>query len=94
MGKEKVTQVDISFIIESAISIGVAAACGLVGQKRIDILRRFDRDPAFADRMAKLISADMARGMAQQRDRAGDDAAFKTLVDSIIAEAGRLVPSA
>ncbi len=87
----KVQHVDISFIVEGAIALGVAAACGLVGQQRTDILRRFDKDHEFASRMVRLISADMSKAIAGKGDREEDAARFKALVDSIIAEAGKLV---
>ncbi|MGL4442525.1 MAG: hypothetical protein ACRCU1_02800 [Alsobacter sp.] len=91
MGEPKVQRIDISPYIEGGITIGIAVACNLVGKKRVDVLRRFDTDHAFADRVAKMISIHMAREISETRDRAGSDAAFLGLVDQIIAEAGRLV---
>jgi len=84
------TTIDISYLIRAAISLGFSAAMGVSSQKREDIFRRYDTDPAFQCRVVALINIDMAKALSAAVMTPEICARnFKALIDSIIAEADK-----
>lgn len=83
-------EVDISFLIEGAIVIALSTSCALVGLQRADLILRFDTDADFRKKVVRIISRNMAEAIAADRDRSSDEAAFKQLVDDVIAAAGKV----
>jgi len=73
-------QRDVTRVFELGVAFGISAALGLMGQRKIETLRRLDGDRAFIDRVCKLVAQ---HALYDTAGRDPTQAEYLAMIDSI-----------